>query len=140
MQTISKKKRLLALILFIAYSLILVTSPVLFDTVGIRIASISTDSLAVLKIIALVLSIYSLIMAWLIQAGKMQFLFQQRSFLIQISSEAKPLLYTYIYLICPMIYGLFLYFCGMPITEFYYFAGVSIVGALVLGTYTLSKA
>jgi len=140
MQTISKKKRLLALILFLAYLLLLVTSAVLVHSVGIRIASLSTGSLAVLKVIALVLSIYGLIMAGLIQSGRMQDLFRPRSFLIRISSETKPLLYSYLYLICPMIYGLFLFFCGMPITEFYYFAGVSFVGALVLGTYNLSKA
>jgi hypothetical protein len=136
----SKRKRLLAFILYLAYSLILVTSPVLLHSVSIRIASISTDSLAVLKVIALVLSIYTLIMAWLIQARKMEFIFRQRYFLFRISSEAKSLLYSYIYLICPMIFGLFLFFCGMPITQFYYFAGVSIVGGVVLGTYNLSKA
>jgi|SRR5215216_2160534 len=141
MQTISKKKRLLALIVFLAYSLIVVTSPVLVDSVGIRIASLSSDTLTVLKVIALILSIYSLIMAWLIQSGKIQHLFRPRQlYIIRISSEAKPLFYSYLYLICPMIYGLFLFFCGMPIAEFYYFAGISVLGALVLGTYNLSKA
>src|ERR1044071_1215453 len=139
MQRISKKKRFLALLLFLAYSLLFVTSPVLVDSVGIRIASLSISSLVVLKVIALVLSIYCLIMAWLIQAGRMQYLFRPRSFFIQISSEFKPLLYSYFYVACPMLYGLFLFFCGMPITEFYYFAGVSMIGALVLGIYNLSK-
>ncbi len=140
METIPKKKRLLALLLFLAYTLLLVTSPILVDSVGIRIASLSTGSLAVLKVIALVLSIYCLVMAWFIQAGRMPFLFRPRSYLFRISSEAKPLLYSYMYVACPMIYGLFLFFCGMPITQLYYFASVSVVGGLVLGIYNLIKA
>jgi len=129
--TISKRMKLVLLIVFVIYALSFVIEPVMRARLELLPQSVSPQSLTIMKGIGIFLSILGLIMPWVIQ----RFLSRKSMMMNRSRQETLTLLFGYIFLISPIIYGLTLFHSGIPLAELYYFVGASIIMGIGWGTY-----
>jgi len=139
MPKIDKKKRLIILIAFLLYSSSFLILPTLLYTYGMLAGFVSEKLFTILMVICTILSLYGLVMPWLIQKDFFPWLFQRDSkfVLLSMNPQYKPLLYCYLFLLTPSIYGLALLVSGMPIAGYYYFVIATIIGSLLWGLYNV---
>jgi hypothetical protein len=117
MPIIPKKTKLIVLIVFVIFTLSFLIEPSMKTRLGFHSDSVSAESLTIMKVVGILLSVYGLIVPWIIKP-----LLSRKTWMIsQLRQETLILLLGYISLISPVIYGLILFNFGIPLEEFYYF-------------------
>ncbi len=140
MQPNSRKMKMIALVVSVLFGASFLIDAIIITSFGNRPSPISSDSLAILKVVLFFLSAYGLVVAWFFQFRRTTILNRLSLRQRWLSPEAGFLLINYLLLLSPALFGLLLYFCGMPLFEYFYFAGISIAMMLVWGIYDLQKA
>ena len=133
---ISKNLQLVVLILFIIFAFSFVIGPVIKTKLELPPASVSSESLAIMKVIGIALSVIGLLLPWFFQ----WYLSKETLAIGRSRQGSFILLFGYILLISPVAYGLILFTFGMHLAEFYYFIGASVIVGIGWGVYNYVKA
>ena len=139
MQPSSKKLKKIALVVSILFGIFFLLDAMIINSFENRPSPISSDSLALLKVVLIFMSAYGLVVAWFFQFRRTTILDRLTLRRRWLSPEASFLLINYPLLLSPVLFGLLLYFCGMPLHEYFYFIGVSIAMTTAWGIYDLRK-
>ncbi len=141
------RAKVIVLIGFLTYSLLLLIAPPMLRTVGIGPIELPQSVLSILETILGLFAIWGLAMPWLILFGPASLkgtyaraAERQPWSFVRVSAELALVLYGYIYIFTSTIYGFVLYLCGMPIHMFYLFVGGSMAMGLAWGLYTMRTA
>lgn len=136
---ILKSKKLIILIVFLAYTLFfLLITNLLKDAIPTE--SFASGDLYKLKIGIIFLSILGLIFPWLIKSRILPLQFRKGWLLDRLNPEYMILFLGYLFLFSPVIYGLLLFFLGLPISEFYYFLTATIIDVILWGMYNIRES
>lgn len=135
MPPISKRTKLVVLIVFVIFALSFVIEPVVKTQLGLPSDIVSSQAFGIMKVVGILLSIFGLLMPWFTQR-----LLSRDSLTVSANrQEFLILLFGYLFLISPVIYGLILFTYGLPLTELYFFIGASVIMGVGWGTYNYVK-
>jgi len=137
LRTIPKRNIIVIFIAVVVYAVIFAILAIVIDKLGGVSSQMSKQSLAIWKIVGILLSLYTLSTPWR---------WQKR--IISRANRPNPhdrqilgmlIFFCYIPFTAPLLYGLVLLFWGLSLAEFYYFAALSVGGALAWSIYNLRK-
>jgi hypothetical protein len=140
METISKKKKLIAFLTFMAFALPISALTNATISPGVHpYYSLSAKDVNTLKIGATFFSLYCLIAPWYYERHHLP-IFRKERVNSGINPENLILRISYLTLWVPIMLGQLLpSLFGLPVAQANYFFGVGILGALVWFVYTLRK-
>lgn len=139
METISKKKKLIPFLIFMVFALPALVLTNMAEWLGFdKYDALSVQDLNILKIGAVLLSLYALIAPWFFERFFLPH-FRKSQASSRISPETIILLMSYTMLYLPVISGRFLHRLGLPIAQANSFIGAGILVATVWCVYTLRK-
>lgn len=139
MQQISKKTRLVILLIAMTYAVGSSALRVWLALSGndFDYAAVPPEALSTMTAIIIPLTIFTLCVPWLVQFRRAPWLTKTRSG--KVVPPALVMLACYSFLLSPIVFGSFLHACGMPITQVVYFYAVAIIVTLAWGIYDLRK-
>ncbi len=134
--TAPRHKRVLFLIGFLAYVLLMIGVAQLLDDLPIEPRP-SPFVLSLLKWLFIAFSIITLAAPWLMARGTLPVPAKSHLLAAMVGREASTLVVGYCFLVCPIVFGIVLFILGMPIQDLYYFAAASAAAIFTWGVYSL---
>lgn len=137
-QAIPKKYIIAILIAVVVVALFFAALAFTITKTGDITSQMPKQSLAIWKIVGILLSLYALTIPWRWQDRIISRAIQHNITVHQVWGMV--ILFCYASLVAPLLYGCVLFFLGLSFVEFCYFAALSIVGALIWSVYNLKQA